>query len=91
VARRRRGRAPLRVLTTGGLQFLSGLGDREAAEVGRHWNAVRRYLDYGEDHQLGGFGGVTVAGFALETRTDLIERHAIRGDVRFESIYDEVT
>lgn len=83
-------RPPLRVLTTGGLQFLTGLSNREATAVGRHWNAVRRYLDYGEDHDLAEFDGAEVAGYPLETRTDAIEWHALRGDVRFESIYDEV-
>ena len=83
-------RAPLRVLTTDGVQFLAGLSDGEAGQVGRHWNAVRHYLDTGEDHQLPQFAGAVVAGFTLETRVKVIEGHAIRGDVRFESIYDEV-
>ncbi len=83
-------RPPLRVLTTAGVQFLPGLTDREASVVGRHWNALRRYLDYGDDSALTEFEQVEVGGYQLETDLDAIEWHAIRGDVRFESIYDEV-
>ncbi len=83
-------RPPIRVLTTDGLQFLPDLSESEASAVGCHWNTVRRYLDYGLDDELAAFADVTVAGYALETRLDVLEWHAIRGDVRFESIYDEV-
>jgi len=83
-------RPPIRVLTTQGQQFLPSLSDREATAVGRHWNAVRRYLEFGDDWDLAEFEGVMVGGYELETRANAIEWHAIRGDVRFESIYDEV-
>ncbi len=78
------------MLTTQGLEFLPNLTDREASAVGRHWNAVRRYLDYGYDAELAEFEGIEVGSFELETRTNAVEWHAVRGDVRFESIYDEV-
>jgi len=55
-------RLPLRVLTTAGLRFLGGLSDAQASAVGRHWNAVRRYLDFGEDNDLADFDGQDVAG-----------------------------
>lgn len=86
----RRSRRALRVLTTTGLQFLPGLTDRQARAVGRHWNALRRYLDFGDDTALAEFEQAEVGGYQLETDLDAIEGHAIRGDVRFESIYDEV-
>jgi hypothetical protein len=70
--------------------FLAGLTAAEATTVGRHWNAVRIHLEYGDDHKLAQFVNVRVAGYALETDPLVIEWHAIRGDVRFESIYDEV-
>ncbi len=89
-SRRTPSRPPVRVLTTDGLQFLPDLSESEASAVGRHWNAVRRYLDYGLDDELADFVDVSVAGHELETRPDVIEWHAIRGDVRFESIYEEV-
>jgi hypothetical protein len=83
-------RPPIRVLTTRGIMFLTGLTATEATTVGRHWNAVRIYLEYGDDRKLAQFINIRVAGHLLETDPLVIEWHAIRGDVRFESIYDEV-
>ncbi len=81
---------PIRVLTTQGLQFLHNLPARDASLVGRHWNAVRAYLDFCDEGPLDQLEASTVAGFDLETDLCAIEWHAIRGDVSFESIYDEV-
>lgn len=81
---------PMRVLSTDGVQFVGGLSAHDASEVGRHWNAIRRYLEYGEETDLSAFAGVAVGGRMLETDLYQIEWHAVRGDVRFESIYDEV-
>jgi hypothetical protein len=83
-------RPAIRVLTTRGVEMLGGLSDPEASTVGRHWNAVRSYLEYGYETDLEDFHGVIVAGRVLETDPDVIDWHALRGDVRFESIYDEV-
>jgi hypothetical protein len=83
-------RPPIRVLATGGIIFLTGLTTAEATTVGRHWNAVRSYLEYGDDRKLVQFINVRVAGHLLEADPLVIEWHALRGDVRFESIYDEV-
>ena len=83
-------RADVRALTTRGVEMLPGLSDIDASTVGRHWNAVRRYLEYGYETDLSNFHGVSVAGRFLETDPDVIDWHALRGDVRFESIYDEV-
>lgn len=80
----------LRILTTDGLEFVSGLNAAEASNVGSHWNAIRRYLEWGETKGLQHLQGVRVAGRILETRPEVIEWHATRGDVSFESIYDEV-
>jgi hypothetical protein len=80
----------IRVLTTRGAQFLTGLTRDQASAVGRHWNAVRRYLDTGQDFQLGEFDDVDIDGETLETGIDAIEYWAIRGEVQFEDIYDEV-
>lgn len=81
---------PIRVMTTEGVQFLHGLSADQASLVGQHWNAVRKYLDFGDEGPLEQLDGATVAGFELETDLGAIEGHAVRGDVRFESIYDEV-
>ncbi len=92
-------RHPIRVLTTGGLDYLADLDDRDATSVGRHWNAVRRYLETGHDDDLADFDNIAVTGrdeagavrtARLETDLDAIDRLAVRGEVRFESIYDEV-
>ena len=91
----------IRVLTTDGLKVLS-LDDREASLVGHHWNAVRRFLEYGDDAPLAALEGQRVGhsefdhmpgipgGYELETDLDAIEWHAVRGEVSFESIYDDV-
>jgi hypothetical protein len=84
-------RPPIRVLTTSGIRFLTGLTAAEATTVGRHWNAVRIYLEYGDDTKLAPFINAHVAGHLLETDPAVIDWHAIRGDVRFETIYDEVS
>ncbi len=80
----------IRVLTKRGVLFLDDVAPEEASVIGRHWNAVRAYLDFGDDGPLEQFDGVTVDGVELETDLDTIEWHAVRGDVSFESIYDEV-
>jgi hypothetical protein len=70
--------------------MLPGLSDNDATIVGQHWNAVRRYLEDGHETHLSNFQGVTVAGRPLETDPDVIDWHALRSEVRFEAIYDEV-
>ncbi len=84
------GRGPIRVLTTHGLQYPSDLTDGEASAVGRHWNAIRRYLETGAVVELMELEGTEVVGVRLETRLVEIEHQAIRGNVEFESIYGEV-
>jgi hypothetical protein len=97
--RPRQPRSAVRVLTTRGLDYLTDLSDHHASVVGRHWNAIRRYLETGDSYDLEPFERVRVTGrddsgqgvsVVLETDLDEIDRHAVRGDIRFESIYDEV-
>lgn len=95
--------AGMRVLTTRGVVVLEGISTEEASLIGRHWNAIRRYLEYGEEDELSSFrsrfvGGSTslssadvpMGGYELEADVEAIEWHAVRGNVTFESIYDEV-
>ncbi len=82
--------AELRVLTVDGLEFLTGLSPDEASAVGHHWNAIRRYLETGDMYPLYQMHGAIVDGKELETRIEVIEWQAMRGDVSFESIYEEV-
>lgn len=92
-------RHPVRVLSTHGLAYLANLDPRDATLVGRHWNAIRGYLDTGDSVELADFDNIEIQGAdkqgiavraVLETDLDTIDMHAIRGDVSFESIYDEV-
>jgi len=83
-------RGPVRVLTNGGLVHLRGLDDAEATEVGRHWNAVRRYLETGDDAALAEFEHAFIRGRELAASPRIVEWFAVRGEVAFESIYDEV-
>ncbi len=79
----------MRAVTRQGLQSLSDLSDEEASLVGRHDNAVKRYLDTGDDSDLQQFDGVTVAGVELETSLDALDFYAFVNDIRFEDIYEE--
>lgn len=93
-------RSSTRVLSTTGVVFLPNLSASDRSLAARHWNAVRRYLETGDDTALrtleqravvGRNGGAEgVGGVELEFRLNRIEYHAFRGDVRFEAIYDEV-
>lgn len=92
-------RGPIRILTTSGLTFLAELDGPDASTVGRHWNAVRAYLETGHTYALSEFTGARVEGrddtgtwtsAELETDPDAIDTFAWCGDVSFESIYDEV-
>jgi hypothetical protein len=89
----------LRGLTVDGLRFISRLSRPDASSVGRHWNAVRHYLETGDDSALAEFDAVQVSGVdehgqpvtvQLETDPDAVELQALRGDLSFESIYDEM-
>jgi hypothetical protein len=77
----------LRVLTTTGQRWVTGLSTTEASVVGAHWNAVDSYLGGWWD-ALDRFDGVHVSGHELETRGDVIEEQAMYGQVSFESIYE---
>lgn len=88
---------PMRVFTTTGVQVLKGLDRAERSVVAAHWNAARRFLEYGDESALLDVERATapapgepvrVGGHALEFDLDAIERVAFAGDVRFESIYE---
>ena len=92
-------RDPMRILTTVGLDYLADLDQHDATTVSSHWQAIRHYLETGDSVALDQFDEVEVEGrdehgqlrrVVLETDLDEIDRQAIRGDIRFESIYDEV-
>ena len=85
---------PIRILTTRGLHFTAGLSRGDASTVGHHWNAVRRYLERGDETALDAMRDTTVGRGSqrvqLECDPEVIEREALINEVSFESIYDEV-
>jgi len=78
----------MRVLTTDGVEYLEVRDPVERSVVGQHWNAVRTYLNTGDDSRLWQLEGETVAGKQLETDPDAIEEQARRGELDFEDIYE---
>lgn len=86
----------IRVFTRTGVVFAADLRPAQKSVIAHHWNAIRRYLEYGDDTALVdlerdlGPEEVRLGRHVLSFDLDEIEYHAFRGDVRFESIYDEV-
>jgi hypothetical protein len=77
----------MRVLMTTGVEFLEVTDPTERSTVGQHWNAVRTYLNTGDDSRLRQFEGETVA-VRLETDLDTIDELARRGELDFPDIYE---
>jgi hypothetical protein len=86
---------PLVIPTVDGLAEISIRDPRSATVIGRYWNAVRRFLETGDDSKLQRFQGkhvMTAAGDAVPLLTDLdeLERLGAAGVLSFESIYARV-
>lgn len=79
----------IRVITTHGIVTMIGLDEDERSTVGRHWNAVKRYVQTGDDTALDPFVAIRVGGRELETRTHALDFHANVGELSFESIYED--
>ena len=83
-------------LTPHGYVPLEPADSREATKLAKYQNAVRRYIELGDEVQLGKFKGKTVRsrdGARIEFLTDLdaIDRLASAGILSFTSIYRNVT
>ncbi len=62
--------------------------EEEASINGQYMNAVRRTLGPdGDPFLLGEFEDLVVGGEVLETRFDVIEKLAARGELNFREIY----
>ena len=61
--------------------------DQEASINGQYFNAVRRALETGDESELDPFENQVVGGYVLETRLDVIEELAARGELSFREIY----
>ena len=83
-----KGQQTIRVLTTQGPIYVTGLSKRERSRVGRHATAVGVYLQTDDTSDLEAFEGLTVGAHELETRTHVLDDLALRGETRFESIYE---
>jgi hypothetical protein len=82
----------LSVLTVYGKRELPFRDSRQASIVGRHWDAVQRYLQTGDDSALRKFHGKKVTDangkrHLLLTDTAEIDRLGSAGVLSFESLY----
>jgi hypothetical protein len=83
-----KGQGGLRVISTQGVMDVTGLSARRRSLVARHENAVKRYLNRGDESGLAAFEGIEVApGVELESRTNALDWLALRGQLSFESLY----
>lgn len=86
----------IRVLTTRGVDFVDIPDPWDRSTVGRHWNAVRDFLENGDDRSLRSLeaellrsaDGVLVGDVELSFNLDFIEQEAFRGEARFEELYE---
>lgn len=66
---------------------------KDASTIGRYWNALKKYLNYGNSDALKKLQGemVKVGGhlYTLETDLDVIDDIANGGDFDFDDIYEE--
>lgn len=81
----------LPVLTAEGLKQLDLTASGDASVVGGHWSAIGHGLNTGNWSNVAAYKGRKVRGHTLETDPDIIERHAQRGEVDFEDIYELTT
>jgi hypothetical protein len=82
----------MRLLDEQGVYPVEPADAHEAAKLARYWNAVREYLNTGDDHELRRFRDQrlrtrqnTVLPFL--TDLDILDRLAGAGEVNFEELY----
>jgi hypothetical protein len=83
------------ILTRDGPAEITVSDPKSKTELGRHWNAVRLFLDTGDDTEVRRFDGHTIAdtkGRRVPLLTDLdeLERLGAAGTLSFESIYAKI-
>ena len=86
---------PMMVLTPDGLKEINIRDSRTATLISRHDQAIKHFLETGDDSQLRKFRnrGVRVGNqrYRFETDPKSLEERARRGELSFESIYASVT
>jgi hypothetical protein len=91
----------MRVLTPEGQRILLvGEDSLEASLIGRHWNAIKQYRNYGDSYGLKGFAGQTVTAFDPDTGLPitfdlvddpgLVKRWAMQGELDEVDPYAEL-
>jgi hypothetical protein len=79
----------MRVVSSDGMREVEVRGSRQATRIAQHMNAIKVFLDTGDDEALRRFSGVKVAGLLLETDPDRIEELARVHELSFEDIYGD--
>jgi hypothetical protein len=79
------------ILRPGVLELVRVTDRYERSLVASYWNAIRRYLNTGDDFNIRQFEGVRITGRRLLTDLAEIEEWARHGDFDFDSIYSLVT
>jgi hypothetical protein len=79
----------MRVVSSDGVVEVEVRGSRQATRIAQHMNAVKVFLDTGDDEALRRLRGVKVAGHVLETDPDKIEELARVHELSFEDIYGD--
>jgi hypothetical protein len=78
-------------ITPDGPALVEVRGSRAASLIGKHANAVRKFVETGDARDLHKFRGKTVGGRSLATDPEVLRRLARRGEVEFEDIYELTT
>lgn len=71
-----------------GLTTVTVRGSRQATVIAEHWNAIRHYVNTGDESKLRRFYSRTVAGIELESDPDVVDQLAAIGALDFEDIYE---
>ena len=79
----------MRAVTTDGVMMVTPFSREEASLIGRHHNAVKAFINEGDEEALLPFRKVTVGGRRLQTDPDELENLARDGQLDYENIYDE--
>jgi hypothetical protein len=79
----------MRILTDEGVIDTLVLSDEVASTIGRYWNAVRYYLDWGDASRLAEFEGEWINFHRLLTDPDRIDEWARVGELDFGPIYED--
>lgn len=79
----------MKMLTASGVEVLAvDFGSDAASAIGRHWNAVKRFLHTGDISEPEPFASLRIRGHRFAVDPGWIEHWAARGELDFEDIYE---